>query len=660
MQNPGILSTLSFGGIGREEERIIRQFARVWFVSFARKATFKNSEYTFFFVKPTDKLINDFHLGREVLVVLTPYPQFEPRTLDFVDKTMFEFLNRLDKLCVVLISPDTTIRTKVKDIISQDRESRLIIPYSYYEFDASQNAESTIIKRLKEVFYERDLFAFDSPLRNDTYFFGRSQIIQELYGKYKSGQNGCLFGLRKIGKTSVLFAVQRHMSMRDEPSVYVDCSETSFHLRRWNESLYFLVSTFVRRNELPCITKMHKESEYTEKDASRCFEDDLLLISKHLSNQRLLFILDEVENITFDISPSDHWSNGKDYIFFWQSIRSVFQNNSNLFSFIMAGVNPKALEIPTVQGFDNPIYRLITPVYLPLFDIQEVREMVSSIGSYMGLQFGDEVFTYLTDDFGGHPFLIRQVCSRIHRAAGHQRPISISKFRYQADREKLTESIQEYIGLIVSVLSEKYKDEYELLEYLAQGDQQTFRDFVDLSYGMIEHLEGYGVIKEDAKQYHFRIKAVEDFVKAQSRIEKALLTKEEKWQEIGNQRNKLETNLRKLVRQTLKIHFGPVKAKETFLEVITPPERKCKLNSLNIEEIFDSEIYFNDLRQLIIKNWPVFGMIFNNDLERFKEYSEYVNRHRADAHANDIDEESMGIIKISMQWLQSRVNEFLK
>jgi hypothetical protein len=245
MQNAGILSTLSFQNIGEIEQRIIRKLSRVWFISFARHAEFKNSNYSIVFAKPTDNLNDRFHLSREVLVIFTSYSTFEPRTLDFVDKTIGEFQNRLDKLCVLIVSQDPEIKGKISQIAMQDKESRLIIPFSYQEMERTADVTDLVIRRLKEFFYERDLFAYDSPLKNDTYFFGRNQTIQHLYGKYKSGENGCLFGLRRIGKTSALFAVKRYMAYRDEPSVFIDCSETSFHRRRWFEALHFLIFSAV-------------------------------------------------------------------------------------------------------------------------------------------------------------------------------------------------------------------------------------------------------------------------------------------------------------------------------------------------------------------------------------------------------------------------------
>jgi hypothetical protein len=50
-------------------------------------------------------------------------------------------------------------------------------------------------------FFRRDLFALESPLTMDTSFFGRGDIVDQLFDRFKQGQNSGLFGLRRIGKT---------------------------------------------------------------------------------------------------------------------------------------------------------------------------------------------------------------------------------------------------------------------------------------------------------------------------------------------------------------------------------------------------------------------------------------------------------------------------
>lgn len=641
MQDPGLLRTLSLNSLSHDEQTIINNLAKTWFITFTRTTSFKDDRFTFLFAKPTDKIIERFHLSREVLIVFSDKKNFLPRSLDFVDKTISEFQNRLDKLCVIIISNDNSVKTKVKNITIQDKEARIIIPFTYeelleYNFDTTKQ-----LVRLKDHFYERDLFAYDSPLRNDTYFFGRQATIQHLYGKYQSGQCGCLFGLRRIGKTSVLLAVQRYMNLRNEPSIYIDCSETGFHQKRWFEVLHFTINEIRKKYDPENNLSLNQVDSYTEKEASTKFEEDLSKIRSNFENNRILLIFDEIESITFELSPSNPWKSDLDFIFFWQTLRSIFQKNPNLFSFIIVGVNPKSIETPIISGYDNPIYRFMTPFFLPFFETKEVKEMVSSIGSYMGINFDEEVYTYLTDDFGGHPFIIRQVCSKLFNKLGNNRPGNITKFMYQQESENLSKSITDYIELIITVLKERYVEEYELLQYLAQGDQETFSEFATLSHKMIEHLIGYGLIKEEANKYYFRIKEVEKYLIKVTIINKIPTTKEEKWQKISSQRNTLEQNLRKLIKSNLKLKYGPIKAKEMFLSIVSPPSRKAQLESIDYNSIFNYHLYFEDLRKVIEKYWSDFELIFNKDKGKFRSHMEFVNQNRADAHANEIEDETL-------------------
>lgn len=121
------------------------------------------------------------------------------------------------------------------------------------------------------------------------------------------------------------------MDVRDEPNVYLDCSETSFHMRRWNECLFFIVNDISKKYSLSKHIKLSIEEEYTEKNASICFERDIESIFNHFNGKRLLIALDEIENITFTLSPTIHWRENIDFIYFWQALRSLFQKRQDLF-----------------------------------------------------------------------------------------------------------------------------------------------------------------------------------------------------------------------------------------------------------------------------------------------------------------------------------------
>jgi hypothetical protein len=660
MTRPGIFRNLDLSVLGSHEQSIARNFRKLWYLTFARKQEFKYTEFPFFFARPVSELVNTLPIEREVLVLFSSQSMFDARALDFVDKIMVDFQNRLDKLCILLISRDPAIRKKIRDLAMQERELRVIVPFTYGDFlNSSDDPNVVIMQRLKEFLYMRDLFAVESPLQHDTQFFGRTKAIQQLDVRYKTGLHSGLFGLRKIGKTSSLYAIKRRLETRGEPVVYIDCSEPSFHQRRWFETLQFLIANLISTNPKLGSVKPHDERSYDSVHASEYFEQDLLAIYNAAGQHRILFILDEIESITFELSASTHWANEQDFVYFWQSLRAIYQKKPYLFSCIIAGVNPRSVETDAVHGNDNPIYKFLAPAYLDLFTVDEVRDMVSSIGTYMGLLFEDQIFTYLTDDFGGHPFLIRQACSQLHNNIKETRPVTITRYFYQAERSKLIRGVQDYIAAILNVLQRRYKDEYQLLEYLAQGDHKTFVEFAEMSPTVIQHLLGYGLVAEERGRYFFRIKAVEEYVQEHARIRRPAETIEEKWREMSERRNKLEVALRQIVKTVLKTYFGPEEAKKKVIDVLSKQDQKTKMSSLAYEGMFQSDLYFMDLKKIIIKYWDQFGPIFSRDREKFQLLMDQVNRFRVDAHANDISAEDLAVVRIALDWLQDRTTKYL-
>lgn len=658
MQKSGILSSLELSEFLSDEIRIVHNLSNSWFVSFARVEEFKSNRHPFVFLKPTTEIADRFNLHSEVLCVFNPYTRFDARSLDFVDKTLSEYANRLDKLCVIVVSKASEIYADIEKI-TQDKESRIFIPFHYSELDGGANKTTQITRQLEKYLYTKDLFAFDSPLRSDRYFFGRKADVQALVGKFQNGENGSVFGLRRIGKTSVLLAVERQLRLRRVPVVYVDCSDPRYHISRWNETLYQIKESLYRANT-QSLKDGFQLSEYVESKASVCFQSDLERLRRIFKNP-ILIIFDEIESLTFKVSASTHWSEGRDYLYFWQTIRSVFQQNPKLFSFIISGVNPAALETPMVNGADNPIYRFITPEYLGFFGIEDVELMVSYIGRYMGMCFAKEVFTYLKDDFGGHPFLIRQACSQLHKFIQNEnrvRPFQISREYYQARKEAATRNIYEYIELILVILRERYKEEYELLVYLARKDYETFASFAKESIEWTKHLVGYGLISAppDLPNYYtFNIEAVRLAILEKEGMRSLPDSDEARWKIISEERNRFEHKLREVIRFILKTNYGEAKAKDQIVAAMQKTSQKAKAVSAKYDEIFSDkmkdELYFSDLKRVIENNWQTFSHVFKSDRVKFSQFMEIVNKNRVEAHAKSISSDEFALVKSSLDWL---------
>ncbi|MBI6743293.1 AAA-like domain-containing protein, partial [Pseudomonas syringae] len=242
------------------------------------------------------------------------------------------------------------------------------------------------------------------------------------------GENSGVFGLRKAGKTSLINGIERNLQKENIKSTIIDCQDTSFNQRRWYETLYYICLKVAESTGVAVV--LPEEALFTEKDASLVTENFLRSCSAELKAP-LFLIFDEIENISRDTSPAEHWKTGIDFALLWQTLRSIFQRNNNLLYYLIAGTNPRCIELPKIDHVDNPIFNHFTPLYIPGFEVKDTREMIRKLGRRMGLSFDESVYSKLTEDFGGHPFLMRHVCSLISRQVKEfERPTEIGRDTY--------------------------------------------------------------------------------------------------------------------------------------------------------------------------------------------------------------------------------------
>lgn len=563
----------------------------------------------------------------------------------------------------------------IEEIIKQGRtespDTRLIVPFSYNELSAGLN-DVILQARLRVFLYERDLFGIASPLKNDNLFFGndRTSVISELYGKYRQGEHGGVFGLRRIGKTSVLNLLRRRVEEDGGAAIYFDC--TKYHLQRWNSFLHQIVIELQEKYafencseeslHLPKgFTLSEQSSRYNEAKAMLSFEADLTSIYHALSDTRILLIFDEIELIGYETSPSEHWKNGNDALFFWQTLRSISQTNSNVFSFIITGVNPKCIEASKINGYPNPIFNVLSPLYISLFELADVKRMVSDIGGYLGLKFEEEIFTKLIDDYGGHPFLTRQVCSRINAdilTRGENRPFLVTKYSYGKYASEYRSKMEGVISQILDVLQDYYPKEFALLKTLALNGSKEFKKNLQFGENTIGHLLGYCLIKKDAEDYYIRIRSIEEYLKEKYKYERILLDDAAKRLRVSERRNAIEVKLRGLITYQINMKYGK-KAKEKMIDLLrgsTKDETQAaKLQTLDFRNAMQ-EVYFMQLKHLIEKDWAAYQALFA-DKVKFQQFFELINRYRTDAHAKNIDEEDEAMLNIAFKYFEKALQD---
>jgi len=636
------------------EKQIVRQWSNEWYITNAgKRITPGRSDFKFFLAKPVQRVEEALNISREIIVILSAYKNFEPRTLEAFETIRREFLEqRYEKICYALISADSNIEQKIKECLT-NQEDQIVIPFSYSDFEKNQGNGTFIRNAFRRFFYSRDLFDYSEPLKKDTFFFGRTDIVTTVIEKHKAGSNYGLFGLRKTGKTSIIFDVERKSVSQDYVTVFIDCQDTSFNMRRWNKALFYVANAVSKQVDCQELD----EETYTEENAGILFAETIYNCNQK-TGKTILLLFDEIENITFGKSGVDHWRVGMDFVYFWQSIRSAYQRLTNVFTFTIFGTNPKCVEEPSILGTDNPIYNAFQPSYIPGFDYVQTREMVRRLGRIMGLKFDEEIYTHLIEDYGGHPFLIRRVCSKIAQQ-NKDRPVVIDRVKYQEAKHQFNLD-NVYFEMILDVLKQFYPDEFDMLNYLAMEDYENFNFFVTEDPAIVGHLIGYGLIRDNDYHYDFRIDAIKEYLVRKNGDHPVLITPSEKWSHICTQRNELEVELRKMVKAIVKVaHKNEAEAKAYVLKKVYGND--SKQTGKTYQELFDSRqsnIYLKNLVDLINADWQYFSDYFGKQDVFIANMTILTGEGRFDAHATIPVDDELNAIDNAANYLNKCIEKY--
>ena len=453
-----------------------------------------NTEITVFILEPEDYIKEGFGIEKETILVISQYETMEDRTIRATEKLYqkYPFKNRVDNLCYFLVSKDDNVIDWLNLYYDASTNSRIIIPFSIKEITENKTNQWFIRDRLRKYSFDKDLFGYTLPLQNDNSFFGRQQILGRYIDSIKRCQNRGVFGLRKTGKTSLLFKISRTLKEQKIGHVFFyDCKNPQVRKKRWNELLYDINVSIAGRLGIK-----NFESGVSELDCVSSFK--YLMKKASERNTKIILIFDEIEYISYFAKQDSHW--GNDYFDFWQTLWSEQSTYANL-CFIICGVNAYITEKDSINGIQNPLFGIIQSEYLTGLTYDETTTMIKTLGKRMGLRFEHDAIQLLYEQYGGHPMLTRMACSWLNRSfAEDQRPITLSRLQvknFQSDIDT-DPAFYSYFGHIVSEIKQFYPDEYEMLEILASGQTD---DFIELSHTneFIQHLLAYGLISYNKK-----------------------------------------------------------------------------------------------------------------------------------------------------------------
>lgn len=690
--NPGINPSVRFDHLNEREKAILLNLAKFLYVtSGGEEFRLNKSTFKYSLVKPTEFYRRTFHFSREIVVVFSDYVNFEPRSFDaasYVYSRMPEKL-RIERGCFILVCHDNRVEEKLVYVLRDTNLNLIVIPFTYEEL-LSDNIDAQFLEnRFKKYLFDVDLFAVSDPIEEDIFFFGRRDFVNDIVAKCKNGTNSGVFGLRRSGKTSLLYAVKRLLTQQSYPSVFIPCQSDLMEFP-WNKALYKVVDDLYKSlinfdKSIEINRAEIDEAKYSSADnAIIYFERDM---DKALSQIRypVTFIFDEIEHITFGIKQDDenssnHWFNGDGFCAFWNTLKGYYSKHPNKISILVAGTNPMINEVPYIgeKKLPNPMFRQLSEsnqgAYLKPFTVEDTKNMVNTLGGYMGVSFDDYSIGRITDDCGGHPYLIRILCSYINKYIRLERPLTITKSIYDKALPEFEKSgeAESFYWMILNILNTNYEKEFNTLKILALEGDKVISQTQDKN--ALSHLLGYGLIENNHENYAIRFGTIARFLRGEYKFERQGMTIAEQREEINVRTNTAEIQLRKIVRNILQAVMGPTKAKEIVLQAMRDNKSVSdykdvpKAEAMPFAKLFDTSknnLPLTCLISIVLDNYTMFQNVFDGCAEQDvrTKLSIINNSRRCPSHAYDDDAEGWSwdifvAFREAISWLENILKNY--
>lgn len=273
-------------------------------------------------------------------------------------------------------------------------------------------------KHLKRFLTKSDPYNMRHPIWGQLDFFGRETLSQQLIKQLANGQPVGLFGLRKMGKSSLMRYMQLLMPC---PTAWIDLQagvKDLVHL--YERILHAWHKDAQVKFDLDLgLLDVDLNSENPSSDFSKLVKHTLSQLSAQGVEDRLAIFLDEIELL---FPPSDASSSTlARYFSLMHTLRGLVQEDGRI-SLMVAGVDPTINRVNRLgsEKQQNPFYKLLTEVYLPPLTIEDCSQMVRNIGLQVDLSYADDAVLAVSKYSGGHPFLARQLCSLAYKHLNYE------------------------------------------------------------------------------------------------------------------------------------------------------------------------------------------------------------------------------------------------
>ena len=416
-------------------------------------------------------------------------------------------------MAFVLIPKTSTVRDYLMSVLSENNEA--ILPIDEQLMQSGGEPKEKMRDLLSQYLGLRDLYDSTLPVSGRR-LFGRERLLVQVADQANKGEFVGIFGLRKMGKTSLMYQL-RDEKLKDEAVAYVDLQSSpglaigSFSPVLWEIERDLLNRLAPTAPDLSKILRLGNYSRYSDAvlagiNPALTFSEDLRELLDAIVNHelpgvnRVVIILDELERCL----PLAGQQPMTGYLEFFGLLRGLAQTERyrGVLSSVVVAANAAISEKAYWEGRENPVFSLYKPIFVPPLSKPDTAQMIQSLGKGMSVYWEQAAIDKIFHECAGHPFLTRMLCSQISKRHLH-RPLQITRRMVELEIPAFIQDKSDKFEQITELLHAHFPEEERFLEKLALGEHPK-----DMTDETVRHLLGYQLISRTQNGFEMSLNAL--------------------------------------------------------------------------------------------------------------------------------------------------------
>ena len=358
------------------------------------------------------------------------------------------------------------------------------------------------LKELEEPYLTRiDPYAESKPIHDPTWFFGRNEYLNRLPATLAQGQHIGIFGLRKVGKTSLTNQLRQRFA--ETPTVFMDCQAFSAKADVYFEEILRQLHGELRSHDIEGLPQLQ---ELTDGESFRQqFLDLFELWEKSGRRERFIIILDEIDKLFPDRAVQNSEEILTEYVRLFRVLRGLAQSRGCLVTLVIAyrpDINRHNLLTRSVG--ENPMFGSYQEEYLGFLDPANSEAMIREIGLWRQIVWDADAAQRVFHYCGGHPLLSRFFASEACEA-GSLKAIDYEQVEETAREIQRTLRRNEIGNLYKEGIWDLMReDEQEALSLICRSGEEGISEaeLPDELDEALTNLENFGLLMDKGGRLH--------------------------------------------------------------------------------------------------------------------------------------------------------------